>query len=66
MQPHEEDLRQYVVVKNHEDQYSIWLSHRSIPAGWSAVGRAGTKQECLTQIKEVWTDMRPASLRKDT
>lgn len=63
MSSHEEDLREYVVVKNDEEQYSIWLKHRAIPAGWIDVGRAGTKQECLTHIKEVWTDMRPASLR---
>ncbi|MGH7831715.1 MAG: MbtH family protein, partial [Candidatus Binatia bacterium] len=24
----------------------------------------GTKAECLAYIKEVWTDMRPLSLRK--
>jgi MbtH protein len=63
MLSNDEDLREYVVVKNHEEQYSIWLKHRAIPAGWSEAGRSGTKQECLAQISEVWTDMRPASLR---
>jgi MbtH protein len=66
MQSNEEDLREYVVVKNHEEQYSIWLENQSIPAGWSAVGRSGTKPQCLAHIKEVWTDMRPASLRVTT
>jgi MbtH protein len=32
--------------------------------GWSDAGKAGTKQECLEYIKEVWTDMRPLRLRK--
>ncbi|NJM21306.1 MAG: MbtH family protein, partial [Richelia sp. RM1_1_1] len=27
-------------------------------------GKNGLKQECLDYIKEVWTDMRPLSLRK--
>ena len=27
-------------------------------------GKTGTKQECLDYIREVWTDMRPASLRR--
>lgn len=51
------------VVINHEEQYSIWPTYRSIPAGWRAVGRRGNKAECLAHIDEVWTDMRPLSLR---
>lgn len=55
----------YLVVCNHEEQYSIWPTYKSeIPAGWRAVGKSGTKQECLDYINEVWTDMRPLSLRK--
>ena len=60
----EEDTRTYAVVINHEEQYSIWFADREIPAGWKAVGKKGTKQECLDYIEEVWTDMRPLSLRK--
>lgn len=52
------------VVINHEEQYSIWPAHRENPLGWSEVGKSGTKAECLTYIDEVWTDMRPLSLRK--
>jgi MbtH protein len=52
------------VVMNHEEQYSIWPVQREIPAGWSAVGKQGKKAECLAYIEEVWTDMRPLSLRK--
>lgn len=60
----EEDDRQYKVVINHEEQYSIWFADRELPLGWKAVGKEGTKQECLDYIEEVWTDMRPLSLRK--
>ena len=59
-----EDEQQYQVVVNHEEQYSIWLMDRDIPLGWKDVGFKGTKQECLAHIEEVWTDMRPLSLRK--
>ena len=52
------------VVVNHEEQYSIWPQQRAIPTGWRAVGKQGTKDECLAYIKEVWTDMRPLSLRQ--
>jgi MbtH protein len=52
------------VVVNHEEQYSIWPSYKEIPKGWKAVGKSGSKKECLAYIDEVWTDMRPLSLRK--
>lgn len=52
------------VVINHEEQYSIWPEYKSIPEGWRAVGPTGKKAECLAYIDEVWTDMRPLSLRK--
>jgi len=54
----------YQVVMNHEEQYSIWPAHRALPAGWQAAGPAAAKQECLDYIAEVWTDMRPLSLRR--
>jgi MbtH protein len=54
----------YKVVLNHEEQYSIWPAHRENPLGWSDAGKSGSKQECLAYINEVWTDMRPLSLRR--
>jgi len=60
----EEDDRIYKVVVNHEEQYSIWFADREPPAGWREVGKEGRKDECLAYINEVWTDMRPLSLRK--
>ena len=59
-----EDRTIYKVVLNHEEQYSIWPADRENPAGWRDDGKKGTKAECLAYIKEVWTDMRPLSLRK--
>ena len=60
-----EDTRTYTVVINHEEQYSILLSEHDMPLGWKGVGKTGTKAECLAYIKEVWTDMRPLSVRKN-
>jgi MbtH protein len=54
----------YKVVINHEQQYSIWPLHRANPLGWDDAGKSGTKTDCLEYIKEVWTDMRPLSLRQ--
>ena len=59
-----EDTTIYKAVVNHEEQYSIWPAHRENPLGWNDTGKSGLKAECLAYIKEVWTDMRPLSLRK--
>jgi MbtH protein len=60
----QEDNTIYKVVLNHEEQYSIWPSYKENALGWRDAGKEGKKDECLAYIKEVWTDMRPLSLRK--
>lgn len=60
----QEDTTIYKVVVNHEEQYSIWPEYRDNPLGWRDAGKVGLKAECLAHIEEVWTDMRPLSLRK--
>jgi MbtH protein len=59
-----EDKVVYKVVVNHEEQYSIWPIHRENPPGWRDGGKSGPKGECLAYIEDVWSDMRPLSLRK--
>ncbi|MEV6823922.1 MbtH family NRPS accessory protein [Amycolatopsis sp. NPDC051102] len=58
-----EDTREYAVVINHEEQYSIWPVGRELPSGWTEAGVRGPKRDCLDHIERVWTDMRPKSLR---
>ena len=58
------DTTIYKVVVNHEEQYSIWQMGREIPAGWSREGFEGPREACLSHIEEVWTDMRPLSIRQ--
>jgi MbtH protein len=53
----------YAVVVNSEEQYTIWPAGRDLPPGWTGDGFTGTEDECLAHIDEVWTDMRPLSLR---
>ena len=59
-----EDSTIYRVVVNDEEQYSIWPADEENALGWKDVGKTGLKAECLSYIKDVWTDMRPLSLRK--
>jgi MbtH protein len=59
-----DDVTVCKVVVNDEEQYSIWFVDREPPPGWRCVGKEGPKEECLAYIEQVWTDMRPLSLRK--
>jgi MbtH protein len=63
MSEEREDTTIYTAVMNHEEQYSIWPADRELPQGWTAVGTPGPKAEVLAWIEQVWTDMRPKSLR---
>lgn len=58
------DDRSYGVVVNDEEQYSVWFADREPPPGWRAVGKEGPREECLAYVNEVWTDMRPLTLRR--
>ena len=58
-----EPAETYLVVVNGEEQYSVWMADLPMPAGWRAEGFSGGKQDCLAHIEQVWTDMRPLSLR---
>ena len=58
------DATIYKVVINHEEQYSIGPAERENALGWQDAGKTGTRQECLDYIQQVWTDMRPLSLRQ--
>ncbi len=60
----DEDTREYVVLVNSEEQYSLWLADLEVPKGWNQVFARNNKKACLDYVKEVWTDMRPLSLRK--
>jgi MbtH protein len=59
-----DEMKLCKVVANDEEQYSIWFVDREPPPGWREVGKQGPKEECLAYIEEVWTDMRPKSLRE--
>lgn len=54
----------YVVVRNDEEQYSVWPAHKALPAGWVVVGPPGPREECLARIRELWQDLRPRSVRE--
>ncbi len=63
-QTQDPDSTLYHAVVNHEEQYSIWPADKPLPAGWRVVGDAGSKAAVLAFIEQVWTDMRPLSVRR--
>jgi MbtH protein len=62
--PFEDDSRTYVVLSNDEKQYSLWPATIDVPAGWTVVHSADTRQACLEYVEQNWTDMRPETLRE--
>jgi len=60
----DDDLQSYVVLMNDEEQYSLWPKRKTVPNGWRLTGFEGSRAECLKHVDQVWTDMRPLSLRK--
>lgn len=60
--PFEDENGEYLVLVNHEGQYSLWPAFLDVPAGWTVTGPRGKRSACLTWIDEHWTDMRPLSL----
>lgn len=55
----------FIVLVNHEEQYSIWPHWKPVPGGWKAVeGVKGDKKTVLDYVERTWTDMRPLSLRR--
>ncbi len=58
------DNSSFCVVVNSEQQYSYWFSDSQLPAGWKSTGFVGTRAECLAEVDNIWTDMRPLSVQK--
>jgi MbtH protein len=53
----------YKVLVNDEGQYGLLPDFVTTPPGWRATGFTGSEDDCAAHVDEVWTDMRPKSLR---
>jgi MbtH protein len=60
----DDETREFVAIKNAEEQYSLWPADQAPPQGWDIAGGRGDKGACLAFIESNWTDMRPLSLRR--
>lgn len=62
--PFDDEDGTFLVLRNDEDQYSLWPQFAAVPAGWRTVLGPDRRQPCLDHVEENWTDMRPASLAR--
>jgi MbtH protein len=54
----------FVVLVNHEDQFSLWPAFAEVPAGWRVALPASSRADALSYVEQNWLDMRPRSLRE--
>jgi MbtH protein len=62
--PFDDEDGTFFVLRNDEDQYSLWPTFAEVPGGWRVVFGESTHPDCLAYIEERWTDLRPRSLRE--
>jgi MbtH protein len=60
--PFEDKDGVFLALINDEGQYSLWPQFSPIPPGWVAAFGPDNREECLSFVERVWTDMRPKSL----
>lgn len=49
----------YSVLTNEEGQHSLWPAFAPVPDGWTVAHGPGERADCLTYVRENWTDLRP-------
>ena len=62
--PFEEPDANYTVLRNDEDQHSLWPAFAPTPDGWTVVHGPGRREECLGYVGENWVDLRPRGVAK--
>jgi MbtH protein len=60
--PFDDNDGTFHVLKNDENQHSLWPVFAEVPQGWAQVHGPATRESCLQYVEENWTDMRPQSL----
>ncbi|TQR47130.1 MbtH family protein [Paenibacillus popilliae] len=60
--PFEQADGSYLVLRNDEEQYSIWPAFAAVPEGWCRVLGPASREESIEYINLHWIDMRPRSL----
>jgi uncharacterized protein YbdZ (MbtH family) len=62
--PFDDESGTSLVLVNDEDQHSLWPTFADAPAGWRKVFGDASRADCLADVEEHWTGIRPKSLRE--
>jgi MbtH protein len=60
--PFDREDGDFRVLRNEEDQYSLWPDFLDVPAGWTVEHGPAARAACLEYVERVWVDLRPRSL----
>jgi MbtH protein len=60
--PFDDEDASFHVLRNDEEQFSLWPAALPVPAGWSVVLGDRGRAECVRYVEMHWTDMRPRGL----
>jgi MbtH protein len=64
--PFDDPDTRHLVLRNDENQHSLWPSFADVPAGWQVVFGPADRPDCLDYVERHWTDLRPASLVRES
>ena len=62
--PFDDDNGRFYVLRNKEEQHSLWPTFATVPDGWDVVFGEASRAECLDYVNENWTDILPLLARK--
>ena len=60
--PFEVPDAEYAVLRNRQNQHSLWPAAAVVPEGWTVVHGPGPREECLDYVREHWVDLRPVDV----
>ncbi|MAU84053.1 MAG: MbtH family protein [Gordonia sp.] len=61
--PFDDQAGVFCVLVNEHGQYSLWPTFAEHPVGWTSTFGPNSHSDCIAYVNQVWTDMRPKSLR---
>lgn len=57
--PFEVPETSYTVLRNDENQRSLWPVFAEVPSGWNVEHGPASRDDCMTYVRENWVDLRP-------
>ncbi|EFE95701.1 MbtH family protein [Serratia odorifera] len=64
LNPFDDPQQCCLIVRNAEQQYSLWPDFCALPPGWNSVFGPAPRAQCVSWLEDNWQDMRPASQRQ--